>query len=184
MFVNITNPAGHTGMPSHKGGTMNTKIAAAIFVAAIALANLIVAWLGPWVSPINAFVLIGLDLSLRDWLHDKWRDQLWRMGALIATAGVLSYLLNPAAGRIAIASTAAFTIAATVDALVYHRLIDAKWLVRSNGSNVAGAAADSVAFPLIAFGPFPGVAVIIALQFAAKVSGGALWSVLLRKVRT
>jgi hypothetical protein len=162
---------------------MNTRIAVFIFVAAIATANLIVAWLGPWVSPINAFVLIGLDLSLRDHLHDKWRNELWRMGLLIAGAGVLSYLLNPAAGRIAIASTVAFTVASTFDALVYHGLIDRKWLVRSNGSNVAGAAADSIAFPLIAFGLFPGVAAIIGLQFVAKVSGGAVWSLALSKVR-
>lgn len=162
---------------------MSTRIAAVIFVAAIATANLLVAYFGPWFSPINAFVLIGLDLTLRDWLHDKWRDQLWKMGVLIALAGVLSYALNPAAGRIAVASTLAFTIAATFDALVYHRLIDARWLVRSNGSNVAGAAADSVAFPLIAFGWFPGLPAIIALQFVAKVSGGAVWSFVLNPWR-
>jgi queuosine precursor transporter len=162
---------------------MNTKLASAVFIGAIAAANLLVAHFGPWFSPINAFVLIGLDLSLRDWLHDKWREQLWKMGALIATAGVLSWLLNPAAGRIAIASTAAFTIAATVDALIYHRLIDARWLVRSNGSNAGGALADSVAFPLIAFGWFPGVLAIIGLQFAAKVSGGAMWSVIIARFR-
>lgn len=162
---------------------MSTRIAAAIFVAAIAAANLLVAYFGPWFSPINAFVLIGLDLSLRDWLHDKWRAQLWKMGVLIASAGVVSYLLNPAAGRIAIASTAAFTIAATVDALIYHRLIDTKWLVRSNGSNVGGAAADSVAFPLIAFGWFPGLPAIMALQFVAKVAGGGVWSVALARFR-
>jgi uncharacterized PurR-regulated membrane protein YhhQ (DUF165 family) len=162
---------------------MSTRIAAVIFVAAIAVANLLVAHFGPWFSPINAFILIGLDLSLRDWLHDKWRHELWRMWTLIASAGVISYLLNPAAGRIAVASTAAFTIAAVVDAAVYHRLIDSRWLVRSNGSNVAGAAADSIAFPLIAFGWFPGVLAIIALQFTAKVSGGAIWSFILNPWR-
>lgn len=162
---------------------MNTRIASAVFVGAIVAANLLVAELGPWVSPINAFVLIGLDLSLRDWLHDKWRHEIWRMGVLIATAGVLSYVLNPAAGRIAIASTAAFTIAATVDALVYHKLIDMRWLVRSNGSNVGGAAADSLAFPIIAFGWFPGLPAIIALQFAAKVAGGGVWSIVLARFR-
>ena len=162
---------------------MSTRIAVVIFVAAIAAANLLIAWLGPWVSPINAFVLIGLDLSLRDWLHDKWRGQMWRMGALIAVAGVLSYLLNPAAGRIAVASTAAFVLASSMDALVYQRLIDAKWLVRANGSNIAGAATDSVAFPLIAFGWFPGLPAIIGLQFAAKVAGGGVWSALLAKFR-
>jgi len=162
---------------------MSTRIAVVAFVAAIAAANLLIAWLGPWVSPINAFLLIGLDLSLRDWLHDKWRGQMWRMGALIATAGVLSYLMNPAAGRIAVASTAAFVLASSVDALVYQRLIDAKWLVRANGSNVAGAATDSVAFPIIAFGWFPGLPAIIGLQFAAKVAGGGIWSAVIAQVR-
>ena len=162
---------------------MSTRIAVVVFIAAITAANLLIAWLGPWVSPINAFLLIGLDLSLRDWLHDKWRGQMWRMGALIATAGVLSYLLNPAAGRIAVASTAAFVLASSVDALVYHRLIEMRWMVRANGSNAAGAATDSIAFPLIAFGAYPGVAVIIALQFAAKVAGGAVWSAAIAKFR-
>lgn len=162
---------------------MSTRIAVFVFVAAIAVANLLVAYFGPWFSPINAFVLIGLDLSLRDWLHDKWRDEMWRMGALIAVAGVLSYVLNPAAGRIAVASTAAFTIASLVDAVVYHRLINARWLIRANGSNTGGAMADSIAFPMIAFGPFPGVLGVIALQFAAKVFGGVVWSFVLNPVR-
>jgi len=163
---------------------VRTRAAVVIFIAAIATANLLVAHFGPWFSPINAFVLIGLDLSLRDWLHDKWRHQLWRMGLLIAVAGLLSYLLNPAAGQIAIASTVAFTLAATVDALVYHRLIDLDWLKRSNGSNVAGAATDSAVFPILAFGWFPGLPAIIALQFAAKVAGGGVWSVLLNPFRS
>jgi queuosine precursor transporter len=162
---------------------MSTRIAAVIFIAAIATANLLVAEFGPWFSPINAFVLIGLDLSLRDWLHDRWRDQLWKMGALIATAGVLSYVLNPAAGRIAVASVVAFTLAATFDALVYHRLIDRRWMVRANGSNLAGAGVDSIAFPLIAFGWFPGLLAVMGLQFAAKVSGGFLWALALNPWR-
>ncbi len=168
---------------ANRRGGMNTYAASFIFVAAVVCANLLVAWLGPWVSPINAFVLIGLDLSLRDWLHDKWRGQVWKIGALIVLAGAASYLLNPAAGRIAVASTIAFVISASLDSLTYHRLIDRRWLVRSNGSNIAGSAGDSVAFPLIAFGLFPGVAAVIMLQFFAKIFGGALWSTILGRVR-
>ena len=163
---------------------MNTKIAAAVFIAAITAANLLVAEFGPWFSPINAFALIGFDLSLRDALHDKWRDQLWKMGALIAAAGLLSFVLDPSAGRIAVASMAAFVLAATVDAAVYHQLIDRRWLVRANGSNVAGAGVDSATFPLIAFGVSPGLLGVIALQFAAKVGGGALWSLILNPWRS
>jgi len=36
-----------------------------VYVFAMIGANLSVAAFGPWVSPINAFVLIGLDLTLR-----------------------------------------------------------------------------------------------------------------------
>lgn len=146
------------------------------YVGAMVAANLSVAAFGPWVSPINSFLLIGLDLSLRDRLHDRWagRGLWWRMGALIAAAGVVSYLLNPAAGRIAVASMAAFVGAGLVDALAYHALRGRPWLARSNGSNVAGAAVDSVLFPTIAFGTF--MPAIVALQFAAKAGGGAVWS--------
>lgn len=163
---------------------MSTRAAAFIFVAAIATANLLVAWLGPWFSPVNAFVLIGLDLTLRDWLHDRWRHELWRIGALIATAGVLSWLLNPAAGRIALASMAAFMMAGLADTFVYHGLIDRPWLHRANGSNVAGAGVDSAVFPLLAFGWFPGLPAVMALQFAAKVAGGAVWAWVIGRWRT
>jgi hypothetical protein len=152
-----------------------------IYVAAIAAANLSVATFGPWVSPINAFLLIGLDLSLRDHLHEKWRGPqlVPRMLALIAAAGAISYLLNPAAGTIALASMAAFTVAALVDATVYQALIRRGYLTRANGSNAAGALADSLIFPTIAFGGF--LPHIVALQFAAKVAGGAVWALVIRR---
>jgi queuosine precursor transporter len=146
-------------------------IAVMIYAAAMTLANLSVAAFGPWVSPINAFVLIGLDLALRDWLH--MRLKAWQMGALIASTGLLTYALNPAAGMIAVASAVAFTAAAVVDWSVFVRL-PGSWLQRANGSNVAGAAVDSLIFPTIAFGALmPG---IVAAQFVAKVAGGAMWS--------
>lgn len=127
-------------------------------------------------SPINAFVLIGLDLALRDWLH--MRLKLWQMGALIASTGLLTYLLNPAAGHIAIASAVAFTAAAVVDWSVFIRL-PGSWLRRANGSNVAGAAVDSLLFPTLAFGVL--MPYIVAMQFIAKVAGGAIWAWLLNR---
>lgn len=150
--------------------------AVAVYAAAMVLANLSVAAFGPWVSPINAFVLIGLDLALRDWLHVRLR--MWQMGALIASTGLLTYLLNPAAGQIAVASAAAFTAAALVDWGAFMRL-RGSWLFRANGSNVAGAAVDSLVFPTLAFGVLmPGV---VLAQFVAKVAGGAIWAYLLNR---
>lgn len=156
-------------------------IAVLIYVGAITVANLSVATFGPWVSPLNSFLLIGLDLSLRDGLHDRWAGKaLWpRMLGMIAAAGAVSWLLNPAAGQIALASAIAFMAAAMVDALVYQRLHERPFLQRANGSNAAGALADSLLFPTIAFGGF--LPHIVALQFAAKVAGGAVWAWVIRR---
>lgn len=150
---------------------MTLTIAVLIYAAAMTLANLSVAAFGPAISPVNAFVLIGLDLALRDWLHVRLKA--WQMLALIVAAGALTYLLNPAAGKIAIASSAAFTAAALVDWATFARL-RGSWLMRANGSNVAGAAVDSLIFPTLAFGAL--MPHIVALQFVAKVAGGALWA--------
>jgi len=148
----------------------------AIYIAALVVANLLVAWLGPWFSPINAFVLIGLDLSLRDKLHEQWQNDrlLLKMGGLIAVASGISYLLNPAAGSIALASFLAFALAMSADTIAYHFLRDKPWMIRSNGSNVAGAGVDSITFPTIAFGGL--MPEIVALQFISKICGGAIWS--------
>lgn len=147
-----------------------------IYAAAMTLANLSIATFGPWISPINAFFLIGLDLALRDWLH--MRLKTWQMGSLIAVSGLLTYALNPSAGHIAVASAVAFTAAAVVDWSVFVRL-PGTWLRRANGSNVAGAAVDSLIFPTLAFGVL--MPHIVALQFVAKVAGGALWSLILSR---
>ena len=150
---------------------MALTIAILIYAAAMTLANLSVAHFGPWVSPINAFVLIGLDLALRDWLHVRMRAR--QMAMLIACTGLLTYMLNPAAGIIAVASSVAFTAAALADWATFARL-RGSWLYRANGSNVAGAAVDSLIFPTLAFGVL--MPHIIALQFVAKVAGGTMWA--------
>ena len=152
-----------------------------VYLAAIVTANLAVARFGPGSSVIIAFLFIGLDLTLRDRLHDSWRGRglAWRMGLLIGTGGVISYLVNVDAGRIAVASTVAFAGAATVDAVVYHMLGHRPFMVRANGSNVPAAAVDSILFPTIAFGSF--LPWIVLGQFAAKVGGGFLWSLVLRR---
>jgi uncharacterized PurR-regulated membrane protein YhhQ (DUF165 family) len=149
---------------------MNLAIAITAYAAAMTTANLSVATFGPAISPINAFFLIGLDLALRDWLHVRLRA--WQMGALIAATGALTYVLNPAAGQIAIASACAFTAAALVDWGTFARL-RGSWMFRANGSNVAGAAVDSLLFPTIAFGAL--MPHIVAMQFVAKIAGGAVW---------
>lgn len=135
-------------------------------------ANTLVWWLGPWFSPVNAFLLIGLDLTLRDVMQE--RLERWQLAGVIVLGGAITWLVNPAAQFIAVASVIAFTAAAIADWIAYSLLRDKPWLVRANGSNLVGAAVDSILFPTLAFWAF--LPAIIGLQFAAKVFGGALWS--------
>lgn len=154
---------------------MTIILALLAYAASMIVANLTIAHFGPVVAPVNAFFLIGLDLALRDWLHV--RVKVWQMGALIAGTSVLTYLLNPTAQTIAIASAASFALAALADWLVFSK-VRGSWATRSNVSNVAGAAVDSMLFPTLAFGAL--MPQIVLMQFAAKAVGGAVWTFLLR----
>jgi queuosine precursor transporter len=148
------------------------------YAVSMLVANLTVAAFGPVVAPINAFFLIGLDLALRDWLHVRLK--VWQMAALIVGTSLLTFAVNPAAQNIAVASAVSFALAAVADWLVFSR-IRGTWTKRSNYSNVAGAAVDSLLFPTLAFGGLmPG---IVLAQFAAKVAGGAVWTWMLSRRR-
>jgi uncharacterized PurR-regulated membrane protein YhhQ (DUF165 family) len=146
------------------------------YAVAMIAANLLVATFGPSVTAINAFLLIGLDLTLRDWLH--FRLKTWQMGGLIVGTGLITYALNPASGMIAVASAVSFLAASIVDWAIFVKTTGS-WIKRANVSNTAGAAVDSLLFPTIAFGAL--MPEIVALQFVAKVSGGAVWSYVLEK---
>lgn len=160
---------------------MRPNLLIGLYLAAIAAANLSVAAFGPAASIVNALLLIALDLTARDRLHDAWagRGIVHKMALLILAGSALSYALNRSAGPIALASCAAFGVSAALDALVYSRLRARPWWQRVNGSNLAGAAADSLIFPLLAFG-WPPLWWVMLGQFVAKVAGGWLWSLMLR----
>ena len=160
--------------------TRKTHMIFALIAYAVAMtaANLLVATFGPSISPINAFLFIGLDLTLRDWLHVRLKT--WHMGCLILGTGLITYSLNPATEMIAIASAVSFLIAALVDWAIFVKTTGS-WFKRSNISNIGGAAVDSVLFPTIAFGVL--MPEIIALQFIAKILGGAIWSFGISKIK-
>lgn len=149
------------------------------YLAAVVAANLSVAAFGPSVTILNAFLFIGFDLTARDRLHERWtgRGLWWRMALLIAAGGAISFVINRDAAQIAVASTVAFVVAGALDATAYAVLGDRSRLLRVNGSNVVGAAADSLIFPTLAFGGF--LPLIVLGQFAAKVLGGFAWSLIL-----
>jgi hypothetical protein len=153
----------------------------ALYLFAIVMANILVAQFGAGIAIFNAFALIALDLSTRDALHERWQGKnLWlKMAALVATGSILSALLNWQAAPIALASFVAFAGAGLADTLVYQRLGDRARLVKMNSSNLVSAAVDSFLFPALAFG-FPLLIPLMLGQFAAKVAGGFMWSLLLQ----
>ena len=147
-----------------------------IYIAAICVANLTAAKFGVWITPFNAFLLIGLELVLRDIIHHKLNKL--QMIIVVLVAGVLSFLINADAKNIAIASFLAVVVSCLVDYIVYSNVIGS-WEKRSNASNIASGFTDSLIFPVVAFGVF--VPQVFFMQWAAKVFGGAMWAFILSR---
>lgn len=154
-----------------------TYLLLGLYLLAIVAANLSIVYFGPQAAIWNAFLLIGLDLTARDRLHEQWQGPaLWpRMLILIATGSLLSWWLNADAARIALASFLAFALAGLSDAIIYQLLGDKSRILKVNGSNVVSAIVDTIIFVLIAGLPVW----IIPGQIAAKIIGGFLWSFIL-----
>ena len=150
-----------------------------VYLATIVAANLLANSLGPIITPLTAFLFIGLNLTTRDPLHDRWthRGLHWKMPVLITAGAALTALVAPAAARIASASVIAFAAGATVDTLAYALLHNQPPRRRANGSNIASALVDSVLFPSLAFGTI--LPVVIVAQAAAKIAGGFIWTLVL-----
>jgi uncharacterized PurR-regulated membrane protein YhhQ (DUF165 family) len=165
--------------------------ACALILASIILANLISSHFGPSASIYNAFFLVGVVLSTKDFLYDAWgRNRVRNMALLIAAGSILSYLCahwfagsTPPAivQKIAVGSFVAFAVSELWDTIVYALLKDRPWLERSNTSNIVGAFLDSGVFVWIAFGwTWP----IVFGQFTAKVAGGFVWSLVIEHTQT
>ena len=158
------------------------KLLTFVYLLTIVLANLAVLKWGPQAVLWVGFLLVGLDFTSRDGLHDLWRGKnLWRnMFLLILTGSLITVVLNRGSLKIAIASTIAFLCAGIVDTLSYHFLRDKTKLIRINGSNVFSTLVDSFVFLTLAFG-FPPMWLLVGKQFLVKVLGGFLWSLVLAR---
>lgn len=154
-----------------------------LYLGAIVGANLLATYLGPKIIVFNALVFISLDLSSRDRLHEAWKGRglPLKMGILIGAGSLLSWILNREAGSIASASFFSFMAAAIADSVVYSLLGSRGYLVKVNGSNIAGALVDSILFPWLAYG---GVMIgVSAGLFIAKVGGGFFWALILQRLK-
>lgn len=154
---------------------------ACIYVVCFVVANLLLAHFGPSIAPINAFALVGLGLVARDLQHDKWQGEFFwiKMTGLIIAAGAISTLVNPAAGKIALASFCAVVAMGLFDSAVYSAMKNYPFLMRSNISNAIGAMLDSLVFFTVAFG-FSLMPIL--MMTVAKIAGGFFWSVIAHKI--
>lgn len=145
-----------------------------VYVGSILTANLTVNRFGPEVIPLVSFFLIGLDLTSRDYLHERFSGTPeTKIFGLIALGGVGAYLVNSGAEWVAIASVSAFVASGIVDTGVYSYFSDRTYPQKANLSNLAGSIADSALFCSLAFGAFPWA--WFALQCFTKFAGGAVW---------
>lgn len=157
---------------------MNISILVPFFyVLVIVTANLSTTYFGLWVTPLNAFVLIGAELVLRDVMHESLSKI--RMLSIVVVAGIISFLINADSKNIAIASFVAIVVSCFVDYYVYHKT-KGTWIKRSNTSNFFSGFTDSLIFPLIAFGVFNPY--VFVLQWLAKFVGGFIWTLLLNNL--
>lgn len=146
-----------------------------IFLFCIVVSNLSVAYFGPVATPINAFFLIGLDLTIRDKLHDGWCGNylVAKMALLVFCGAVITYFLNRQSINICVASVTAFSVSIFVDTFIYAILWRKERWEKMLFSNAGSSATDSAIFPTMAFGVV--MPDIIAMQFLAKFCGGAFW---------
>lgn len=156
---------------------MRLTIATPIYVLAAIAANLSAFHFGMWATPINSILFVGLDMALRDRMHDAHGPM--KASVVVFSAALVSVAVAPGSMTIALASSVSFVAAGLASAVAFQLAIRHKWMVRSNAGNIAHAATDSLVFPLLAFGGF--YPAIVVAQFAAKVIGGLVWSVILRK---
>ena len=151
------------------------------YLSAIVAANLLVARFGTAAVIPVAFLLISLDLTGRDGLHELWAEgRWWKMSLLIGCGSGISWVLNADAGWIGMSSFVAFTTANVLDTIVYQSLKGRNLLWKINISNAVSSLADSTIFLTMAFGSF--MPVLILGQFGAKLVGGFLWSLVLRRI--
>lgn len=183
-----TEPFPRTGR-SHQevygqGWTLATLGAAAIYIAAVLVANATAETFIP--LPFFGLVSIGtlffgLTFTQRDRVHRAGRPQVYTMLVVTAVLATLESILLDVPWRIIVASSLAILLAEAADTEVYHRLRSHGWYRRVAGSNAVSIPLDSLIFTVTAFaGVFSAmtIAEIVWGDIVAKAAVGtlaALW---------
>lgn len=146
-----------------------------IYVGAIILANMLVLIYGKYGLWLSSALLIPFDFVMRCYFHERWKgnELVLRLGLLIGTAALATYLINSDSLPIALGSVSGFIGANIIAGLIYQALINKPVIYKVNGSDFAAIMVDSIIFQAVAFGVFDPV--VMFGQTLIKMGGGLLW---------
>lgn len=126
-----------------------------LFLILIVIANFIILKFGKTGVYINALLILPLDILLRDFIHEDWKNKsnFWvRFIFLFLMGGALTYFINADALLIAIASSISFICSNLIDTVIYSKLQGQSKFVKMTVSNFFSVAADTFIFIGIVFG--------------------------------
>ena len=167
-----------------QGWTLATLGAAAIYIAAVLVANATAETFIP--LPFFGLVSVGtlffgLTFTQRDRVHRAGRTQVYTMLVVTAVLATLESIVLDVPWRIIVASCLAILLAEAADTEVYHRLRRHGWYARVAGSNAISIPLDSIIFTVTAFAGVFSVWTIVEIiwgDIVAKAAVGtlaALW---------
>lgn len=154
---------------------MGMKIRILIYVLAVIAANFLVLYFGKYGLWISSMFLIPFDFVMRCYFHERWRGRelVYKLGLLIGSACLATYLINYRTLPIALASASGFIVANIAAGLFYQAFIKNSKFIKVNGSDVIAITVDSIAFQLIAFSVFDPL--VLSGQILVKIVGGFVW---------
>ena len=146
-----------------------------IYLLAFVLSNFIVLYFGSTGLIFTALLLIPFDFVMRCIFHETWhgKELIIKLGALVLTASIITFLINTNTLNIAIASSFGFVLAQIVSGIFYQFFINKSYFIKVNGSDAVGILIDSLVFQLIAFSIV--LPEITISQFILKIIGGLFW---------
>lgn len=147
-----------------------------LYIALFLVANILVGIFGPWITPLNALIIISADMVIRDRI--QYETSFLYSVICSVLAGIATVLINPNAEMIAIASCSSIILSGLFSAVAF-KLKSGDFYKKSYPANIVAAAVDSIAFPLIAFGSL--MFGVTLAQFLAKVLGATVILYVLRK---
>lgn len=146
-----------------------------LYLLAFILSNFIVLWFGASGLIVTALFLIPFDFVMRCFFHENWKGKqlIIKLGLLVITASLITYIINVESKNIALGSSLGFISAQIVAGIFYQKFISKSFFFKVNGSDAIGIFVDSFMFQLIAFQSINYN--ITITQFILKIIGGLFW---------